>query len=88
MILADKRFSRADKLSRLPAWMKDRIREANLNLSTDLAVSNAKAFFKGIAQPVQEEEVIGSSLWNEAQVAKEERERKRTRDDDRGGYML
>lgn len=38
MIFADKRFSRADKRSKLPRWIQEHLRDSLCNLSTEEAV--------------------------------------------------
>ncbi|PWA49229.1 RAD3-like DNA-binding helicase protein [Artemisia annua] len=42
MIFADKRYTRHDKRSKLPGWILSHLREAHLNLSTDMAVHIAR----------------------------------------------
>lgn len=51
MIFADKRYTRHDKRSKLPGWILTQLREAHLNLSTDMAVHIAKDFLRKMAQP-------------------------------------
>lgn len=53
MIFADKRFSRADKRSKLPKWIQEHLKDSLCNLSTEEAIqvyyTNAsKVKFKGI----------------------------------------
>ena len=67
MIFADKRFSRQDKRNRLPKWILSEMNEVGNNLSTDMAVSMAKNFFKTMGQPAGENP-LGISLWNEEHV--------------------
>ncbi|PPE00042.1 hypothetical protein GOBAR_DD02934 [Gossypium barbadense] len=42
MIFADKRYSRHDKRSKLPSWILSHLQDANLNLSTDMALHIAR----------------------------------------------
>ncbi|KAL8136693.1 hypothetical protein V2J09_002694 [Rumex salicifolius] len=42
MIFADKRYSRHDKRSKLPGWILSHLRDAHLNLSTDMATHIAR----------------------------------------------
>uniref|UniRef100_M4EP04 DNA 5'-3' helicase n=1 Tax=Brassica campestris TaxID=3711 RepID=M4EP04_BRACM len=42
MIFADKRYSRHDKRSKLPGWILSHLRDAHLNLSTDMAIHIAR----------------------------------------------
>ncbi|XP_074320771.1 general transcription and DNA repair factor IIH helicase subunit XPD [Silene latifolia] len=51
MIFADKRYSRHDKRSKLPAWILSHLRDAHLNLSTDMALHIAREFLRKMAQP-------------------------------------
>ncbi|KAA3471124.1 DNA repair helicase UVH6 [Gossypium australe] len=51
MIFADKRYSRHDKRSKLPNWILSHLQDANLNLSTDMALHIAREFLKKMAQP-------------------------------------
>ncbi|GJV88075.1 DNA repair helicase XPD [Tanacetum coccineum] len=51
MIFADKRYTRHDKRSKLPGWILSHLREAHLNLSTDMAVHIAREFLRKMAQP-------------------------------------
>ncbi|TYI13782.1 hypothetical protein ES332_A08G081400v1 [Gossypium tomentosum] len=51
MIFADKRYSRHDKRSKLPSWILSHLQDANLNLSTDIALHIAREFLKKMAQP-------------------------------------
>lgn len=67
-------FSRADKRSKLPKWIGAEMAESNTNLSTDMAVSMGKRFFKMMAQP--QEDIIGLSLWDEKQVQSQNVEKK------------
>ncbi len=69
MVFCDKRFSRQDKKSKLPKWILSEVTDSCCNLSTDMAITTAKKFFKTIAQD-QQVESLGISLWNEDQVNK------------------
>uniref|UniRef100_A0A2P2LDT9 DNA 5'-3' helicase n=1 Tax=Rhizophora mucronata TaxID=61149 RepID=A0A2P2LDT9_RHIMU len=51
MIFADKRYSRHDKRSKLPSWILSHLRDAHLNLSTDMALYIAREFLRKMAQP-------------------------------------
>ncbi|KAL7172353.1 hypothetical protein ACSBR2_031944 [Camellia fascicularis] len=51
MIFADKRYSRHDKRSKLPGWILSHLRDAQLNLSTDMAMHIAREFLRKMAQP-------------------------------------
>lgn len=62
MILADRRFSR--KRNQLPKWITQGLSEADLNLSTDMAISNAKQFLRTMAQPTDPKDQQGVSVWS------------------------
>lgn len=69
MILADKRYARADKRAKLPRWIGQAILEAHANLSVDMAVQLAKRFYREIAQPWDRiEDQIGIALLTEQDV--------------------
>ena len=70
MIFADKRYSRTDKRSKLPQWISQNIAEANVNVSTDMAVSTVKQFLRKMAQPFDMLERVGSSLWSVEDIAR------------------
>ncbi|KAJ2139837.1 TFIIH/NER complex ATP-dependent 5'-3' DNA helicase subunit [Coemansia sp. RSA 788] len=63
MVLADKRYSRADKRSKLPRWISTCLTETSINLSTDMAVGLARKFLKAMAQPFELESQLGISMW-------------------------
>ena len=49
-MLADKRFGKPDKQRLAPAWLRELMGEAVLNLSTDDAVNRARLFLRHKAQ--------------------------------------
>jgi DNA excision repair protein ERCC-2 len=51
MVLADNRFIK--RRNQLPRWIADEILDSHTNLSTDAAVSMARKFLRGIAQPLE-----------------------------------
>lgn len=61
MVLADRRF--AKKRNQLPKWINQAILDADVNLSTDMAIAAAKKFLRGMAQPVNPEDQKGISVW-------------------------
>lgn len=61
MILADRRFQK--KRVQLPKWINQGLLEADVNLSTDMAVSNARRFLRTMAQPFLAKEQEGISTW-------------------------
>ncbi|KAJ7531714.1 hypothetical protein O6H91_14G055600 [Diphasiastrum complanatum] len=46
-----RRYNRYDKRSKLPGWILSHLREAHLNLSTDMALHIAREFLRRMAQP-------------------------------------
>jgi DNA excision repair protein ERCC-2 len=54
MILADSRYNRHDKRSKLPKWILQFLGEGNLNLSTDMALQQVKQFLRLMGQPIDQ----------------------------------
>eukprot|EP01036_Dinobryon_divergens_P032636 gene32636-42270_t len=67
VILADSRYNRADKRSKLPPWIVQFIRESSLNLSTDLAMDQMKQFLKVAGQPI-DQQALQTILFDKDQV--------------------
>lgn len=57
VILADSRYNRHDKRSKLPPWITQFLSESHLNLSTDMAMAITKNFLKEMSQPVDREQL-------------------------------
>jgi DNA excision repair protein ERCC-2 len=55
MILADSRYNRHDKRSKLPKWILQFLDEQYLNLSTDMAMTHIRAFLRIMGQPIDVE---------------------------------
>eukprot|EP00250_Pteridium_aquilinum_P029890 c40291_g1_i1 orf=377-2647(-) len=51
MIFADKRYNRHDKRSKLPGWILAHLKDAHLNLSTDMSLHIVREFLRRMAQP-------------------------------------
>lgn len=66
MILADRRFAR--KRNQLPKWINQGILDADVNLSTDMAVAAAKKFLRTMAQPMNSNDQEHVSIWNEEDI--------------------
>ncbi|EFX06354.1 tfiih complex helicase [Grosmannia clavigera kw1407] len=62
MVLADRRYQK--KRNQLPKWINQALLEADANLSTDMAVSNAKKFLRDMAQPFHARDQEGISTWS------------------------
>lgn len=54
MILADSRYNRHDKRTKLPKWILQFLGEHQLNLSADMALSQIKQFLREMAQPIDQ----------------------------------
>lgn len=62
-----RRYQRADKRDKLPQWITSHLRDAHLNLSTDMMVHVARDFMRQMAQPY-DKGAVGKSLLSEAAV--------------------
>ena len=51
VVFADKRYNRADKRDKLPQWIRQFMQDNKLNLSTEMALHEALAFLREMAQP-------------------------------------
>ncbi|CDO93345.1 unnamed protein product [Kluyveromyces dobzhanskii CBS 2104] len=66
MVLADRRFAR--KKNQLPKWIAQGLSDADMNLSTDMAIANTKQFLRTMAQPTDPKDQEGVSVWSLAQL--------------------
>ena len=80
MVFADQRFNRADKRSKLPAWIIQYLDKTHMNLSTDRALTVAKDFLKRMAQPRSHKEELGTTMLDEQTVTRMTNEVKRMRE--------
>mmetsp|Transcript_43074 Transcript_43074/g.104222 ORF Transcript_43074/g.104222 Transcript_43074/m.104222 type:complete len:873 (+) Transcript_43074:119-2737(+) len=55
MILADSRYNRHDKRSKLPKWILQFLGDQYLNLSTDTAIAHVKQFLRIMGQPLDQQ---------------------------------
>ncbi|KAA8491366.1 DNA repair helicase XPD [Porphyridium purpureum] len=69
MVLADKRYVRADKKNKLPPWILGCMEDKLLDLDTEMCVTGAKQFLKEMAQPLSQQAQIGTALLTEAAIA-------------------
>nr|CAG4640640.1 EOG090X01B4 [Eulimnadia texana] len=76
MILADKRFSRADKRTKLPRWIQEHLKDSLCNLSTEEAVQVSRRWLRQMAQPFTREDQLGVSLLTLEQLQSEEMQKK------------
>ncbi|KAA3678550.1 DNA excision repair protein ERCC-2 [Paragonimus westermani] len=70
MVLADKRYARADKRSKLPSWIQSQLQDAFVNLSTEEAVQASRRFLRLMGQPFNKEDQLGLALLTREHVAK------------------
>ncbi|KAK7747930.1 TFIIH/NER complex ATP-dependent 5'-3' DNA helicase subunit [Cytospora paraplurivora] len=68
MVLADRRFQK--KRTQLPKWINQALLDSDSNLSTDMAVSSARRFLRGMAQPFKAKDQEGISTWSEVDLKK------------------
>ncbi len=47
------RYQRGDKRDKLPKWISENMKEANMSLSTDVLIAVAREFMREMGQPVQ-----------------------------------
>lgn len=77
MVLADRRFAR--KKGQLPKWIAQGLSDADMNLSTDMAIANTKQFLRTMAQPTDPKDQEGVSVWSLDQLlAHQESVKKKT----------
>ncbi|KAL5621235.1 hypothetical protein BROUX41_006705 [Berkeleyomyces rouxiae] len=62
MVLADRRFQK--KRAQLPKWINQALKDTDTNLSTDMAVGNARKFLRNMAQPFKAKDQEGISTWS------------------------
>ena len=67
MVFADSRYQRSDKRDKLPGWIGSRLRDAHLNLSTDMLLHVVRGFMRAMAQPF-DAGTVGAALLSEAQA--------------------
>ncbi|XP_043484006.1 general transcription and DNA repair factor IIH helicase subunit XPD [Leptopilina heterotoma] len=72
MVFADKRFSRADKRSKLPKWIQEHLTDSLCDLSTQEAIQISKRWLRQMAQSFTREDQLGLSLLTREQLEKEE----------------
>ncbi|CAH8490241.1 unnamed protein product [Schistosoma turkestanicum] len=70
MILADKRYARADKRFKLPGWIQSQLQDAFINLSIEEAVQASKRFLRLMGQPFSKEDQLGLALLTREHIAK------------------
>lgn len=78
MVLADRRFSR--KKGQLPKWIAQGLSDADLNLSTDMAIANTKQFLRTMAQPTDPKDQEGVSVWSYEELLRFQEMQKKNKD--------
>jgi DNA excision repair protein ERCC-2 len=76
MILADKRFQRADKRLKLPRWIQEHLRDSMCDLSVEEAVQISKKWLRQMAQPFTRDDQLGISLLTLEQLQSEEMQKR------------
>ncbi|KAL0235413.1 hypothetical protein GEMRC1_001995 [Eukaryota sp. GEM-RC1] len=62
IVLADKRFSRSDRVDKLPLWLRNFCSAGNIGMSVDLAGSVASHFYREMAQGIDDAKFKGILL--------------------------
>ncbi|CAH8843382.1 unnamed protein product [Trichobilharzia szidati] len=70
MVLADKRYARADKRFKLPGWIQSQLQDAFVNLSIEEAVQASRRFLRLMGQPFNKEDQLGLALLTREHIAK------------------
>ncbi|VEL41383.1 unnamed protein product [Protopolystoma xenopodis] len=70
LVMADKRYARSDKRSKLPAWIQAQMNDAFVNLSTEEAVQAARRFLRLMGQPFKQANQLGLALLTREQAAR------------------
>ena len=68
VVLADDRFGRKDKRSKLPGWVRQFLSDAQLDLSTSNALGAVRGFLRRMAQPVNHRLAASATLLDKAGV--------------------
>eukprot|EP00878_Enallax_costatus_P019130 GHUV01020172.1.p1 GENE.GHUV01020172.1~~GHUV01020172.1.p1 ORF type:complete len:227 (+),score=70.59 GHUV01020172.1:380-1060(+) len=80
MVFADKRYQRHDKRDKLPKWITSQLKEAHMNLSTDMLMVVTREFMRTMAQPVGQEatgrgllsQSAVNAIWEEQQLQRKQ----------------
>lgn len=78
MVLADRRFK--NKKGQLPKWISQALYESDTNLSTDMALANAKKFLRNLSQPSNPQDQEGVSVWDLAQLEAHQKKQRKTQE--------
>uniref|UniRef100_A0A7S2WST0 DNA 5'-3' helicase n=1 Tax=Mucochytrium quahogii TaxID=96639 RepID=A0A7S2WST0_9STRA len=69
MIFADKRYNNASKRNKLPPWVTQFLKDSNLNLSTEEAVTVCREFLRELAQPPPKT-LVGRQMLTEEDLSR------------------
>lgn len=69
VVLADKRYVRADKRNKLPPWILSLLPDQHVDVDSTAALSIVRTYIRAMAQPMEEGE-LESALLTEEQVSK------------------
>lgn len=69
VVLADKRYVRADKRNKLPPWILSLLPDQHIDVDSTAALSIVRSYIRAMAQPVDEGETE-SALLSEEQITK------------------
>ncbi|CAH8504416.1 unnamed protein product [Schistosoma rodhaini] len=70
MILADKRYARADKRFKLPGWIQSQLQDAFINLSIEESIQASKRFLRLMGQPFNKNDQLGLALLTREHINK------------------
>ncbi|VDO78137.1 unnamed protein product [Schistosoma curassoni] len=70
MILADKRYARADKRFKLPGWIQSQLQDAFINLSIEESIQASRRFLRLMGQPFNKDDQLGLALLTREHINK------------------
>eukprot|EP00405_Crypthecodinium_cohnii_P037987 CAMPEP_0206536930 /NCGR_PEP_ID=MMETSP0325_2-20121206/7038_1 /ASSEMBLY_ACC=CAM_ASM_000347 /TAXON_ID=2866 /ORGANISM="Crypthecodinium cohnii, Strain Seligo" /LENGTH=892 /DNA_ID=CAMNT_0054034227 /DNA_START=156 /DNA_END=2831 /DNA_ORIENTATION=+ len=73
MVLADQRYARQDKRSKIPDWIQKFLEPGHVVMSTDVAVLAAKSFLLSMSQPYEEKTGANASVLTPKDLAELQR---------------
>nr|QDO16534.1 general transcription and DNA repair factor IIH helicase subunit XPD [Crypthecodinium cohnii]USW07864.1 general transcription and DNA repair factor IIH helicase subunit XPD [Crypthecodinium cohnii]USW07865.1 general transcritpion and DNA repair factor IIH helicase subunit XPD [Crypthecodinium cohnii] len=73
MVLADQRYARQDKRSKIPDWIQKFLEPGHVVMSTDVAVLAARSFLLSMSQPYEEKMGENASVWTPKDLAERQR---------------
>eukprot|EP01028_Stygiella_incarcerata_P011851 TRINITY_DN694_c0_g1_i1.p1 TRINITY_DN694_c0_g1~~TRINITY_DN694_c0_g1_i1.p1 ORF type:complete len:827 (-),score=217.16 TRINITY_DN694_c0_g1_i1:74-2554(-) len=88
MILADHRYNRRAARSKIPKWIRGKMREEHLKMSTNSAIFECKRFLSKMATPASHDLHIGETLWDVRHVEEYKRKTMEKEKDSSAGYYM